>query len=208
MQMPATYDPELPFFYELRQTLVTQAERDVAVERRRNARRRQQRTLPVMRFTRRTAVLAALLVAIAATAWGASTIVQAPPAPAPGTGVAPSSETLLLRHGEFAGERWTMRVWMAGPQICSELVVAEVENSSCAAMPAGRQIRWLSLHSPLNRYVFGVTGARLRSVSVHLSGSSRRALTHALARSRARWFIVGAVRPAGNALPRARVTAP
>lgn len=206
-EMPPSYDPELPAFYELRQLIVAQAERELAAEQHlaRHWRRRRQRAAPVKRVTGRAAVLAALLVVIASSAWGTSAILRSPGPP----GAVPSasrSQPLLARSGDD-GE-WRLRVWRAQGQLCDELLVAGQESSECVDAPARLEIRPLRVNSPARQYAFGLTGPAVAAVEITAEQHKVHTPTRRLADARAsgtRWFLTSVARPVGDRTPRLRV---
>jgi hypothetical protein len=180
------YDPELPFLADLEKRVRAYAERaetlttpsgDAVAPKQR---RRTPRRLP-LRAARRTAVLVTLLCLLAATAFGTRaaffTSAQSPIQPH-------QSRFVALAHGRAGADRWTLRLYARGGQVCSELnVVAQQASSRCVPPPGKTALAASGLTSVARAYVFGTTGARVDTVTVRAGGAPLDIATHPLGKS-------------------------
>ena len=204
------YDQGLGFLATLEREVGRQA-RDAARDHARLSRtwRGPGRRSAPMRVARRSLTLVALLCLIGATAYGAHRVFS--------SGSGGSSSPELNGHGAFvlaaqgdSGERWMLRLYRRGPDLCRVLVVTESESSRCAPAPAPRTLGVTDAVGPLRRYVFGVTGSAVAKVAVHAEGETQTVATRApdplSARAAglppgARWFVAILTRPIGRPDP-------
>jgi hypothetical protein len=179
------YDPELPFLHALEREVRRHA-RHVAATRRRahsapshaelsrrssydseheyRAHTRAPRTwFGGARVARRSLALLALLSLIGASAFGAGRIFSAG---APNPATVHQSAFLAVAGGTRGGERWSLRVYTRGEELCRVLVVGQDESSRCSAAPGVLALTSTSALSPTRRYLFGVTGSRVATVNV------------------------------------------
>jgi hypothetical protein len=235
------YDPELPFLYALEREVRRHA-RHVAATRRRahsarshselshrssydsehaeheNRARAPRVWLGGGRIARRSLTLLALLSLIGASAFGAEQIFSGG---APNPAAVQQSAFLALAGGTLGGERWSLRVYTRGEELCRVLVVGQDESSRCSAAPGSRSLTSTSALSPTRRYLFGVTGSRVATVSVRVvradGGVSVRVHTRPLpplqpvdpAGERVphgeRWYVAVLARPVGEPDPPLRL---
>lgn len=179
------YDPELPFLVELEEAVrafAGRAEAPVAPPTQRPipARRRRIASTPSARAVRRTAILVALLCLLGATAFGARAVFFTS-APSP---VQPHQSRLVdLARGSAGADRWTLRLYTRGAQVCSELIVlGQQESSRCAPPPRGNAFTTTGLTSATYGYVFGITGPDVRAVDVRSGDVHSVVTTHSLGR--------------------------
>jgi hypothetical protein len=204
----AHYDPELPFLADLEEQVRAHAERAIRPP------RRSRRPHPVaLRMTRRTAVLVGLLCLLAATAFGARAVFSGgSPSPA----AVHQGAFVLVEDGQTGEDRWTLRLYTRGGELCRALVVLDQTASSrCAPAPAPETVGVMSAASARRRYVFGVAGARVDAIRVRAGASQLTVATHALserqaraagASSATRYFLAILTRPLGRPDPPAIVT--
>jgi hypothetical protein len=115
------------------------------------------------RVARRSLALLALLSLIGASAFGAGRIFSGG---APNPAKVHQSAFLAVAGGTLGGERWALRVYTRGEELCRVLVVGQNESSRCSAAPGSRSLTSTSALSPTRRYLFGVTGSRVTTVNV------------------------------------------
>lgn len=196
-EQPPGYDPDFPYFirqHELIVRLAEQAARERSQAARRELRRtRARRRLALLRPTRRVAAMATVLSLIAASA-GAVVLGRGH------SGTSQSTAPAPVASGSLGGERWTLLAWHRAGELCIELLAGEAEQSNCTLAPTGSQVQTLTLQSPANDYVFGVTGAGASHAQVRLSGRSLTVRTHAVPAGgqraaslpdEVRWFVSG-----------------
>lgn len=189
------YDPDLPFLAELEQRVRAAAEES---ERAHRASRRaasaaasasaKPRMRPMgrtaARITRRTAILVALLCLVGATAFGARSVLFSS-APSPLT--AGTGSFVSVASGRYGSDVWSMRLYTHAGELCRVLtVLPQEEASGCAPAPSSGVLNVSDVTSILRRYVFGVAGASVRSVSVHAGENVLMLPTHALDAGQAR----------------------
>jgi hypothetical protein len=166
-ELPPGYDPDFPYFIRQHELIVQLAEQ-AASERSRAARRELRRTrarrrLGLLRPTRRVAAMATVLSLIAASA-GAVVLGRGH------SGTPQSTSPAPVASGSLGGEHWTLLAWHRAGELCIELLAGQAEQSSCALAPTGSQVNALTLQSPVNDYVFGVTAATMQHANVRLHG--------------------------------------
>jgi hypothetical protein len=161
------------------------------------------------RVARRSLTLMALLCLIGASAYGASEVFSSS-APSPLGGK--RGAFVLVASGKSGADRWKMRLYTRGSELCRVLSVAETEASDCASAPSAKQVEVTSAESPSHRYLFGVTGSGVGRVRIRLGHKTRVLSTRAPAHERStglpaqvRYFLAVVARPAGGANPQAMV---
>ena len=176
----------------------------------RTAHRRQALRGPV-RIARRSLTLMALLCLVGASAYGASEVFsKSTPNPLGGKlgAFAP------VASGRSGPDRWKLRLYMRGGELCRVLNVAEAESSDCGPVPSAHAVEATSQQSPSRRYVFGITGAKVLRVRVRVGHARRTLPTHAPAARLAgsdglpahiRYYLAALPRPEGGADPQALV---
>lgn len=185
MSTTAPYDPELPFLVDLEQSVREYAVRaqtagaqpERAAHPPAQRRRRAGRPVPG-RAIRRTAILAALLCLLGATAYG-TRVALFTKAPSPST---PSqTRQLTVADGQAGGDRWTLRVYARGGQLCGELdVLAQQVSSRCAPPPAASALELGTVVSATHVYVFGIAGAGVDAIAVRVGATTDEVPTRTL----------------------------
>jgi hypothetical protein len=162
-----------------------------------------------VRVARRSLTLMALLCLIGASAYGASEVFSSS-APNPLGGK--RGAFVLVASGRSGSDRWKMRLYMRGSELCRVLSVAETEASDCASAPSVKQVEVTSAESPSRRYLFGVTGNEVGRVRIRLGHETRVLSTQAPDHGRSaglpsqvRYFLAAVGRPAGDGDPQAMV---
>jgi hypothetical protein len=189
----AQYDPELPFLADLERHVHARAE-EVARARSKAPRRAHRSALRAgssrelsplaARMTRRTAILAGLLLMLGASAFGAGALLfngdqQSPLANRQGASV-------VVARGPHGSEEWTLSLYTRNGELCRALIVTgQAEASRCAAAPAAGALGVSTLQSARHGYVFGVAGSRVRAVRVRVGTATLSVETHALTGQRA-----------------------
>jgi hypothetical protein len=226
------YDPELPFLEALEREVRREAERvsrgahhhrpapasavhrhpAVGAVTERVERRRSGLPSSSLRIARRSLVLVGLLCLVGATAYGASRVFSSDTS----NPLSPRLGKLLTVADGNAGERWSLRLYVRGGELCRALLASETLSSRCEPSPTARAIQFTSAVSPTHRYVFGVTGAAIAKVSLRIAGVEQTLQTHTLDYTSAhaaglpsdvRFFLAVLQRPPGNAEPPASVSA-
>lgn len=162
------------------------------------------------RIARRSLTLVVLLSLIGASAYGASRVFSGasnPLAPRQGAYV-------VVASGRSEGDSWKLRLYERGGELCRELSLSESEASECASPPAAGRLEATSAQSASRRYVFGVTGSRVRRVRVRVGGQSKTVSTYtpslgqtrsARLPTRVRFFLAALPRTPDGSAPAARV---
>jgi hypothetical protein len=210
---PLDLDPQLPFLAALERSLAHDADRiyreHASAARARTGRRGLRPAVTAGRVSRRAATLTGLLITVAASAWGASTIVG-------NHGGAVRSELttepLTVATGAAGPEHWSLQVWRSHGALCTELLVANEEQSACGPTPHANQLTALTVTSPTRRYVFGLAPADIAAVDVDASGTAvvrthaMPAVSQSAPATRARWFLTSVGRSPERSQAPVRVT--
>jgi len=165
-----------------------------------------------VRMARRSLTLVALLCLIGASAYGAGRIFSGG---APSPAAVTQSAFVRVAGGDSGPDRWSLRVYLRGDELCRVLVVADAESSRCSAPPDSHSLGVTSVVSPTRRYVYGIAGVAVARVSVHAGSAHASAPTRPLGAAaaavglsrRERWFVVILPRPVGEPDPSATVQA-
>lgn len=166
------------------------------------------------RVARRSLTLVALLCLIAATAYGADRVFSTGPSSSPNPTYIPQGAFVLAAQGGTGGERWSLRLYRRGEELCRVLVVGQSEGSRCTPAPGPRALSVTSVVSPRRRYLFGVAGSDVTHVRVRAGAQAQtvpaRVADPAGARAGglpqdARSFVAVITRPVGRGDPPARM---
>lgn len=122
------------------------------------------------RIARRSLTLMTLLCLIGASAYGASEVFSTRETSNP-LGGKPGAFALVA-SARSGPETWKLTLYMRSNELCRELNVSETEASYCAAPPSPFAVEATSAQSSSERYLFGVTGARVMRVRVSFKGRS------------------------------------
>lgn len=228
------YDPELSFLHALERDVRRHAHHAASSRRRghslrEHTNRSAQNALAIAgdpdahkrrlrpaggRIARRSLTLLALLSLIGASAFGAGRIFSGASAPDPAA--VRQSAFATLDTGTSGDERWSLRVYTRGSELCRVLTAGETEASRCsAATSSADAFGATSAISPSHRYLFGLTGAAIAAISIHdNSVTASRVPTHLLSPSATRaarmrlgerWYVAILPRPTGEPDPPLRV---
>ncbi|HVR04707.1 MAG TPA: hypothetical protein VMS02_01610 [Solirubrobacteraceae bacterium] len=165
-----------------------------------------------VRMARRSLTLVALLCLIGATAYAARTVLSGGGAQNPSA--VQQGPFVPVAAGGGGDERWALRLYRRGGELCRALAVAEAEASRCSAAPAPDALGVTSVVSPRRRYLFGVTGGAVARVAVHAGGVTTTVATRGLAAAQAdagglprgaRYFVGFVARPRVGVDPAALV---
>jgi hypothetical protein len=171
-------------------------------------------TSTTARIVRRSLTLVALLCLIGASAYGAHLVLTGPAHTTPNPMTVSQGALVEVAGGVAGSERWSLRLYSRGGELCRVLFVAESEASRCTPAPRSRTLLVTSAISPLRRYIFGVSGAAIAGVRVHAGALALTVATAAPdpADTRAaglpahvRYFVAILSRPPGAADPPALV---
>jgi hypothetical protein len=198
------HDPRLPILGELERELRDSSPGlsfgpQPATRERSSARR------DMARIVRRVLLLVVPVGLVAATAVATRTLVSST-----GDSLPPPTQAAPLGAGGSDAERWTLTASRRGSQLCDAFFVSASVATRCADEPGPRELLLDGARSPRARYVVGLAGASVRSVSVRVGGFHRTVATRppedAVAARRARlptgirWFVVTVPRqPLGRA---------
>ncbi|HEU0249429.1 MAG TPA: hypothetical protein VFR48_01770 [Solirubrobacteraceae bacterium] len=233
------YDSELPFLHALERDVRRHARHAAAARQRAHSMRaerttadqssshfkgdpkddrhtRRRRVSPAGgRVARRSLALLALLSLVGASAFGAGRLLAGSGAPDPAS--VRQSAFATLATGAVGDERWSLRAYSRGSEQCRVLEVGDTESSRCSAALGRHSLSADSALSPSGRFLFGLAGATIRSISVRADGGSARTIrarTRALSRNAARatgmggderWYVAILARPIGEPDPPLRI---
>jgi hypothetical protein len=228
------YDPELLFLRSLEREIrnravhhareraraQTRAGRTAAVHAERTtqaANRGHQRTRALSPFgarvARRTLMLVVLLCLIGASAFGAD---HALSGEAEDPTEVRQGAFVPVAAGRMGGERWSLRLYMRGGELCRVLSAGETASSRCSAPPRGAELGITSVVNSSRRYFYGVSGPAVARVTVHAGEAFANVPTHVLTQQNAgaerlpkgaRWFVTTLLRPVDEPDPPAQVQA-
>lgn len=187
---------------------------DRGLARARGARRGDAGVAVSARIARRSLTLVALLCLIGATAYGAHRVLAGGSGASPNPAAVLRGAFVLVAQGGTGAERWSLRLYRRGEDLCRVLLIAGSEASRCTPAPGPHTLAVTSVVSPLRRYLFGVTGSAVAQVAVHAGASHQTVATrtpdaaHTRAAglpARMRYFVAILIRPRGRPDPPALV---